>query len=410
MENALIRLLNKTPEEKETLGILNTSREIAGQVELWEDTYERGLSKLASVRTFIENYKKSKNPMVIFTGAGSSEFIGYCLEGLWRKNLGIWANVAPTTRLVTNPDDYFVPGYEYILVSFARSGNSPESAGAVKIANSIDHEVKHMVVTCNREGPLCKSVKDIKNSFILVLDERTNDQGLAMTASFSNMVVAGQIIGHCFKINQYKKYFGNLLKAGKRVLELAPDIAEHISKLEFTRAVFLGNGSNYGTAMESHLKLQELTAGKVMCTYDSFLGLRHGPEAVIDEKTLIVAFLSSQPYTRKYEIELLEEIKGKNLGTATLICTQRADKEIKKLSDYTLEYDPEEKLFLPDSLTPPVYIIMGQVLGMFKSISLRLKPDSPSEKGIIHRVVKGVKVYDYTAFQKNKILKIIAEN
>jgi len=410
MENALKRLLNKTSEEKEKMGIIYTSREIAGQVELWEDTYKKCLSNISSIRDFIENFKKKNNPLIILTGAGSSEFIGYCVEGLWRKNFSIWINVVPTTRLVTNPDDYFIPSFDYLLVSFARSGNSPESAGAVKITSVTAKHICYLTVTCNREGVLYQTTRNIENSFNLLLDARTNDNGLAMTSSFSNMVVAGQIIGHCLNISKYKKNFERLLKAGENVLMLSPEIAEDISKLDFTRAVFLGNGSNYGTAVESHLKLQELTSGKIMCTYDSFLGLRHGPEAVIDKKTLIVAFLSSDPYTRKYEMELMEEIKKKNLGIATLVCTSKAEKELKNLSDYTLDYDPEGQLLLPDSLTPPVYIIMGQMLGMFKSLALGVKPDFPSEKGIIHRVVEGVRIYDYSVYKKNGTLKIVAEN
>jgi tagatose-6-phosphate ketose/aldose isomerase len=173
--------------------------------------------------------------------------------------------------------------------------------------------------------------------------------------------------------------------------------------------VFLGSGSNFGTAVESHLKLQELTSGNVMCAYDTFPGLRHGPEALIDENTIVVAFLSDHPYVQRYELDLLLELREKGLGRATLVSCSAATDMIQDLSDFVIAYDPEERYELPDDLTPPVHVITGQLLGLFKSMQLGFKPDAPSETGVIHRVVKGVKVYDPVRFREKGEFNIIAE-
>jgi tagatose-6-phosphate ketose/aldose isomerase len=42
-----------------------------------------------------------------------------------------------------------------------------------------------------------------------------------------------------------------------------------------------------------------------------------------------------------------------------------------------------------------VSVLPAQILAFFKSIQLGLKPDTPSDSGMIHRVVQGVKIYPY---------------
>ncbi|RKX98624.1 MAG: SIS domain-containing protein, partial [Spirochaetes bacterium] len=193
------------------------------------------------------------------------------------------------------------------------------------------------------------------------------------------------------------------------ILGIAPNIIKDISSLKFNRAVFLGDSENYGTAIESHLKLQELTSGKVMCGYDTFPGLRHGPEAVIDDNTIVVAYLSLDTYTRKYEKDLLKELKDKQIGKLILLVADKIEEDEKPLCNYYIEFDPDNAIDMKPYYTPPVYIIVGQLLGLFKSLNLGLKPDNPSEDGVINRVVKGVKVYDYNSFKDKKIFNIIAE-
>jgi tagatose-6-phosphate ketose/aldose isomerase len=242
----------------------------------------------------------------------------------------------------------------------------------------------------------------------LLLDEKTNDRGLAMTASFSNMLVAGQMLSNLFSFAEYERVFDNLVRAGKVMLDKAPDVAEEIARLGFERAVFLGDGGNLGTAVESHLKLQELTAGRVMCTWDTFAGLRHGPQAVIDANTLVVAYLAADGYTQQYELDLLREIREKGIGKAVLTVAHTVPDEIRAMSDYTIEYGPRAEA-VPDNLIPPVYIIVGQLLGLFTSLRLGLRPDNPSESGIIHRVVQGVKVYDPQVYRRSGRTEVITE-
>jgi tagatose-6-phosphate ketose/aldose isomerase len=171
--------------------------------------------------------------------------------------------------------------------------------------------------------------------------------------------------------------------------------------------VFLGDGAHFGTAIESRLKLQEMTGGAVMCAYETFPGLRHGPEAVIDERTLVVAFLSEDPFARRYELDLLSELRAKRLGRAVLAVAGQA-REASALADVCVEYDPDGRIGLPAEYAPPVQVIAGQLLALFTSLARGLKPDNPSETGVIHRVVEGVKVYDPVAFRAGRGFRVLA--
>lgn len=405
MYTELEKLLGMPEDARREKGVEHTASEINGQVDLWHDTYERFKKSYAGIKRFMKESIEQDNASIILAGAGTSEFIGYCTEGLFRKRLNMPVHTFSTTKIVTTPDDVMVKNPR-LLISFARSGNSPESIGAVHIAE--DGRTSHLIITCNKNGSLSRAAAELKKSFLFCLAQYTNDRGLAMTASFSNMVIAAQLLADFRSFDDSEMKVERLAEMGRKLLSRA-DLFFETSRLDFNRAVFLGDGSHFGTAVESHLKLQELTSGSVMCAYDTFLGLRHGPEAVIDKKTLVVAFVSDNRYVKKYEEDLLDEIHEKKLGCAVLVVCKKKSDVLDTVSDFIVECDPEGNLQLADDYMPPVYVIAGQLLGLFKSIALGFKPDSPSESGVIHRVVQGVKIYDFTAWRQTGDFEIIAE-
>jgi tagatose-6-phosphate ketose/aldose isomerase len=407
--SSLTSITHLSKGEKKARGLEYTPEEIEGQVRLWSDTYSRVCRRRDDIIGFMKPLSAGQSKNCILTGAGTSEFVGRCVEGLFRKCLKLPTSVFSTTAIVTNPETCIIDGCKTLMVSFARSGNSPESIGAVRIAETLYADISHLIITCNGRGSLNRVCGNLDSGISLVLHEDSNDRGLAMTASFSNMVVAAQAVSYIHTLETYERYCEMLQACGNEMLYTAPDTVEKISRLDFSRAVFLGSGCNLGTAIESHLKLQELTSGSVMCTYDTFPGLRHGPEAVIDENTIVVAFVSNNPYVRRYELDLLAELKHKGLGRATLVSCGSTCDATAELSDYVISYDRAQKHQLPDDITPPVHVIVGQLLGLFKSMHLGFKPDAPSESGVINRVVKGVKVYDPVAFRESGNFDIIAE-
>jgi tagatose-6-phosphate ketose/aldose isomerase len=217
MKTALTDLLDLAEVEKVKRGTRYTASEIAGQADQWETTFQRFENSRENLSHFIERALK-KGAHVICTGAGTSEFIGYCVEGMLRKNLRTPVNVFSTTKIVTSPFDCLIENRPALLISFARSGNSPESIGAVKIADMVSDKINHLIITCNKDGNLKRAAENKKNCFTFCLHETTDDRGLAMTSSFTNMVIAAQMVSHLFDPENYSGIFKDIVQAGRKNL------------------------------------------------------------------------------------------------------------------------------------------------------------------------------------------------
>ena len=251
----------------------------------------------------------------------------------------------------------------------------------------------HLVITCNEESELTRRARQAgERAQVLALHPRTNDRGLAMTSGFTSMVVVGLGLARLDRIEEYRRLVDRLVTAGEEVLEVGPEIAETLIKRRPGQACFLGSGPLLGAAAESHLKVQEMTDGRVPCLFDTFLGIRHGPRAAIHDDTLVGCFLASDPHVRRYELDLVRGNREQRLGLAHLIVADRGE-EVAHLADEVVTFDPEGRLRLPDQMLAPVHTIVGQLLGLFASLEHGLRPDSPSAGGAIHRVVQGVTIY-----------------
>lgn len=372
--NPLQALLELSAGEQLRHGLQHTPQEIARQPQTWRTTFQLVQENRAAVDDFLTAGPPEN---VIFSGAGTSDYIGQCLVPLWRRNGYKHTSAIPSTTLLTELDDYLRPADDCLLVSISRSGASPEGVAVLEETLKKYPRARHLVITCNRQGQMAQ-LAAAPNAFCLVLDESTNDQGLAMTASFSNLLLAGQLIAAPDFIN-----IDTLCEAGAEMLAQAARLAFDLAARDFTRACFLGAGAFYGVARESALKTMELTAGRILTMAETPLGLRHGPLSALDANTLLVLFLSGDKQRRAYEIRLLEEIKGKNLGCAQVVVTNGADAP----ADVTLNYQTPT---LPDLYRPPVDAIFGQLFGLFASLRHGLQPDTPSPSGAINRVVSSI--------------------
>lgn len=365
-----------------------TYNEIVSQPNLWLKEYEVLNDSKDIISLFLKNNNVTKKTRIIFSGAGTSAFIGDILEVLYRR-LG-YENVSSisTTDIISHPDTYFLEGEQTILVSFARSGNSPESVSTVDFANKIcGDKVVHVVITCNENGQLAKNIS--QNDLLLLLPAETNDKGLAMTSSFSTMLLVGYLFIQIDDIENKETSLMSLVKNTKNAILDIQKLSMEVAKLDFNRAVFLGSAELKGVAQECHLKLQELTDGRVLCKYDSFLGFRHGPQAVLDNKTIVVYLLSNDQYAFSYERDLVKHINSKNNDLVAQIAVSQ-----NKVNEEGVSFDHEVVIGEGD-LAFVSYALIGQMLGFFKSLEMGLNPDSPAVSGNISRVVEGVVIYDH---------------
>ena len=86
-------------------------------------------------------------------------------------------------------------------------------------------EVHHIIVSCNREGRMARTASERSNICQVILDDEVNDRGLAMTSSFSNMVVAGQCLAHLQDLAAYGSTLKALIVAARRFLPAAAEFA-----------------------------------------------------------------------------------------------------------------------------------------------------------------------------------------
>jgi tagatose-6-phosphate ketose/aldose isomerase len=238
---------------------------------------------------------------------------------------------------------------------------------------------------------MIRGVAGKRQAFTIVLDDAVNDRGLAMTSSFSNMVVFGQCMAHVHNPAHYEAILRRLVEAGKTFLPLAADAAAALAAEPYGRVCFLGSGALEGAAVESGLKVLEMTAGRTLTMSESALGLRHGPMAALDKTTLLVAFLSSDETVACYERDLLHEVAKKQVVKTRIAVGGHSEMPLDGLADRYLS--PDIHTAVPDDCRPPVDVMFGQLLGLFFSLRWNLTPDHPSPAGVISRVVENVKIY-----------------
>ncbi|HJY26611.1 MAG TPA: SIS domain-containing protein [Pyrinomonadaceae bacterium] len=383
------KLLELSPAERESLGLAHTLREILQQPQTWRQTYQKIQSLSSSIEEFLTRTGVGEQrPLnVLLVGAGTSDYIGKSVGALLQKEWSCNVQAVPSTDLLTNMEDHILPDVDYLWISFSRSGDSSEGVAVLEAALAAHPRIRHLVVTCNKNGKMAR-LANRDSVFSLVLDDAVNDRGLAMTSSFSNMVIAAQALAHIRTRSTYGPVVESLAMSASNVLPDVASVCERLVDEGFSRVCFLGTGPLKGAAIESGLKVVELTGGRVVALTESFLGLRHGPLSAIDPDTLVVGFLSSSARRRAFELDLVQEICAKKLTEKCLIVAPTAN---------ALAFENTLSLALPESIPdlylPPLFVLVGQLLGLTASLREGLRPDDPSPHGAISRVVTHVTIH-----------------
>lgn len=389
-------MFKKSTEELQVMGADITTREIHQQPELWAETLINYHDSLEKITLFLEKVKASTSDKirVIFTGAGTSQYVGDTLvpyltsHGDTKKF--IFQSIA-TTDIVAAPEQYFLPAEVTILVSFARSGNSPESVSAVNLANQLIDNIHHITITCAKDGSLAKEAQNKNNQLLLLMPERANDAGFAMTGSFSCMTLMGLLIfDNINSLVEKDSLVKTMIDLGHDTIERESEIKAIVDR-HFNRIIYLGSGTLSGITREAQLKVLELTAGKIATVYDSSMGFRHGPKSFVNEQTLVFDFISNNTYTRQYDIDILEEVNGDGIAAGVIGIGQQGD------STFTGDMFElsTNAVLLPDGYLALVDMIFAQIVALLSSIKVGNTPDTPSPSGTVNRVVKGVRVHEY---------------
>ncbi|MES2349981.1 MAG: SIS domain-containing protein [Pseudomonadota bacterium] len=360
-----------------------TAREIAQQPAVWPQIDALLASRRAALDAFLAPLLARTGLRIVLTGAGTSAFLGECLAPAMLGK-GWRAEAVPTTDLVSGPQRFLQAATPTLLVSFARSGSSPESLAAVTLSDQLVGEVYHLIITCNADGELYRMARARGNAFAILLPDATHDRGFAMTTSFTSMLLAAALA------------FGVLAPGAAAASSAAADgllasalpLLQSLVERRFKRVVYLGSNELLGLAREASLKLLELTDGQVVALFDSPLGFRHGPKTIVDADTLVVVLLSNDAHARRYDLDLLRELRNDGRAGRVLALSGRAEPEpgAAVVTLQGMEDAGELALALP-------YILFCQSFALLQSLALGLRPDTPSVSGTVNRVVRGVTIY-----------------
>jgi tagatose-6-phosphate ketose/aldose isomerase len=388
---ALGALLAPPWPEQLARGYGHTLREICQQPLTWQDTAARLRRAAGPVAESLRGVRA-----VVFTGSGSSLYAGECVAPALQAELGLPVSAVAAGLVLTHPASCLPPFGPFLVVSVARSGNSPESRAVVDWLLESRPDARHLVLTCNGQGALATASAARTGVRAVVLDETTDDRSLVMTSSFTNLVLAGRALASLAEPEQGSARFEALARAGSQLLLARTSALAELARSGFTSAVFLGSGCRLGSAREAALKILEMNGGEVWTLAESYLGLRHGPMSAIRKDTLIVAFLSSDPLVRAYELDVLRELDRKGIGGRRLVLGASLPVDLGGVHP-TLAIDCVEAEASDDAELTVLDATVGQLLGFFRCLAAGFKPDSPSELGVITRVVSGFEIHSRNA-------------
>ncbi|MEJ7542055.1 SIS domain-containing protein [Staphylococcus intermedius] len=362
----------------------DTYREIKQQPQTLKKTFDIVRAQQEAFDQFvnrIEQENVGKKLKVLFTGAGSSAYVGDVAR--MARNTAVMPNFefesVPTTHFVTDPQLYIDDQTAYLVVSFARSGNSPETKATVEFANELSQNVYHLFITNNKDGFLGAYEADKDNVFKVILPEETNDKSLAMTSSFSSMLFASYLL---FGGTVSPQFF----EIAASNFDWLEQQAQAVNALEFSKVFYVGTGLIGELTKEVSLKLNELTAGQTEIARETTLGFRHGPKAGLSKDTIFIMMRSNGAYHRQYEDDLIKEVGQVKDRYKMYILDGQSD-----AGEHTVQLPQSESL--SDMELALQYLMFGQLLAAQRSDALGLNPDNPSPDGFINRVVKGVTIY-----------------
>lgn len=386
-------MFEKSKEELKALGAQYTTLEIKQQPELWLKSFQYYKDNGEQIDSFLKGiigiYKRVR---VIFTGAGTSAYIGDTILPYLKKviNEKVYElEAVPTTSIVSNPLEYFKEDIPTVLVSFARSGNSPESIAAIELGKKVVKNFYQINITCAPDGELAKRTKNDANNLMLLMPNRSNDLGFAMTSSFTCMLLTALLVFDESAVSIKEKYVKAVCEMGKNVIHQEADIERYV-ELDFDRVIYLGSGSLAGLTREAQLKLLELTAGQVATMFDSSMGFRHGPKSFVNGNSIAFIFVSNDKYTRQYDLDIIKELQNDDIAKAVVSLQTET---VENANGETFMFDSEFNI-IPDAYLALPYIVFAQIFALLTSVKVKNKPDTPSISGTVNRVVKGVTIYN----------------
>jgi fructoselysine-6-P-deglycase FrlB-like protein len=365
-----------------SLGQWHTYQEAMSQPALWRSWAVTLRGEAEEISQWLSDYDE-----IWLCGAGTSAFIGETLATYLNRGQGrAKYRAIPTTDLVSCPRNFIRPNVRLLVISFGRSGDSPETVGTLDLLDAHAPSADRLNFTCNVKGALAtRSAPGPGRQYTVLLPPESNDKGFAMTSSYSTMLLSALACLDDWRPSPLVETIDKLAAAGGDVLARALQLAFRAGATPPSRAVFLGSGVLLGSARESALKVLELSAGRIPTSWDSALGFRHGPKAVVNKTTRIHVMVSNDPYTRRYDMDAANEIRTQ-FGTQAVVTFGSESQGI----DFHVPFVGN------DAWTSVLFVLAAQIQAIVWSDMLHLNVDNPFSASTLTRVVQGVPLYPFT--------------
>lgn len=371
-----------------------TAEEITSQPRLWKEMGAALIARKEEITDFMNQVTNEKNIRIVFTGAGSSAFVGETLQYMLANELGLHSECIHTTDIVSVPDSTLLD-IPTLLISYARSGESPESMAAVRFAKKRIKNLYNIIVVCDKDSSLAKLGNETEKTLVLDMPKGSCDRGFAMTSSVSCMSLATWCLFHYKELEVYVEETKTFADSLEKEMDLIADKAKEIAKNDYRRLIWLGCGALKGLAREACVKSMELTNGYVHAGYDAPTGFRHGPKTVIDNKTMTIHFISNQPYTTQYDVDFVKEMIGEKKENLIVTVKERKLQDESAAGDYEVLYEIPEGTKAESEMGAYLKsLVFSQLLSFMKSLECGLTTDNPCPKGEVNRVVQGVEIYE----------------
>ena len=383
-------ILGYSEENLKEIKAIHTATEINQQPTLWMEAWQIVKDNEEKIKNFLQ-IAVDNNTKIILTGAGTSDYVGNIAKVRLQKILDNEVCAIPTTDIVSNPYDYIKEDRKTLLISFGRSGNSPESVGAIDVMSKNIKNLYQLVITCNKDGKLA-TASNTEKDLVLNMPEKSNDASFAMTSSFSCMLLSTLLSFDIENIDKNKQFVEAIVKQGNEILTNKQDTIKEIVNYGCDRVVYLGSSDIKELCKEMALKNLELTSGKVITVCEGSLGFRHGPKSIINDNTLIIMMLSPNDHTSLYEMDLVNEIYNDAGEHKIVVMDYHRNDDISDASNLYIPVDGED---VPNEYKVFNYMLLGQMFSFYSALRADISPDNPRPDGTVNRVVQGVTLYKY---------------
>jgi glucosamine--fructose-6-phosphate aminotransferase (isomerizing) len=299
----------------------------------------------------------------LFIGCGTSYYLARTAAVVFQELTGCTSRAVPGSEVFLSPDSIVPRSGPLVAFVISRSGTSSE---AVLAARYLKTHVPHAAVV----GITCSPGSDLTRESDAAIElEHANDRSVVMTRSFTNMLLALQLIaaevaGSATHRAELARLPGLLRQRFDEMGDFARDLGR---RGDLRRFIYLGLGPNDGLAAEATLKLKEMT--QVECEPYNPLEFRHGAISMVREDTAVVVLAGLRDREYVGDVEAHVKRFGAHVATIAPYASAHAETAIR----------------LPDGLSdvtrPVLYLPPVQLLAYERAVLLGLDPDAPRNLG-----------------------------